>query len=340
MELKYSLLEGGKWLDSHSSKEAIVASRRKFENPYAHLDDTGSFSALSSTQTVVRSPNSALNESRRLLQDPYAYLDDRGEFSAAWDGVSVQDVAYPKLRSKQGFDYSSFRRGSRKKSHRRHSNVEIEQLAIDLQKQMWTDRRSIWPSSIISDPLDILDTSVAFGLIGFNYDIAETLGQYFINGKQVEVAGLIDDTKDQVWISRKFSPEIRNFTAAHEFGHALLHDARGLHRDRPLDGSITARDKFEFEADRFASYFLMPEKLVRARFESLFLTQQFLLNEDTIFALGEESTFYAKTTRELSRKLASAECYNGIRFRSLATQFGVSVQAMAIRIEELGLLAN
>ena len=36
--------------------------------------------------------------------------------------------------------------------------------------------------------------------------------------------------------------------------------------------------------------------------------------------------------------LAAAECFDGTHFHSLAKQFGVSVEAMAIRLEELKLL--
>jgi hypothetical protein len=45
-----------------------------------------------------------------------------------------------------------------------------------------------------------------------------------------------------------------------------------------------------------------------------------------------------KTLRQLSRVLASAEHYNGLQFNSLANQFRVTNEAMAIRLEELELL--
>ena len=42
--------------------------------------------------------------------------------------------------------------------------------------------------------------------------------------------------------------------------------------------------------------------------------------------------------RDISRILAKTESFNGQYFRSLADQFYVSVEAMAIRLEELSLL--
>jgi Zn-dependent peptidase ImmA (M78 family) len=206
---------------------------------------------------------------------------------------------------------------------------------------MWRDQHDIWLDHIPVNPIDMLDPALALHLIGYDFALDETLGQYYNGGKQVEVAGTIDDATRRVRISRQFAPEIRNFTTAHELGHALLHDARGLHRDRPLDGSTMSRELIEIEADRFASYFLMPERLVRACFNRHFGTDRFSLDDGTQFALSRGTGFNlakCRTLRDLSRVLAHTESYNGERFQSLAGQFKVSVEAMAIRLEELGLV--
>ena len=120
-----------------------------------------------------------------------------------------------------------------------------------------------------------------------------------------------------------------------------------MHRDRPLDGpgqERGVRDKIEREADKFASFFLMPENLVRNRFREFFLCDKFALNEDTIFALDPSGSMRLqdckKTLRELARILTDADSYNGRHFNSLADQFHVSVEAMAIRLEELELLED
>jgi len=46
----------------------------------------------------------------------------------------------------------------------------------------------------------------------------------------------------------------------------------------------------------------------------------------------------ANSLRQLARILASARSYNGRHFPSLADQFHASVEALAIRLEELALI--
>ncbi len=146
-----------------------------------------------------------------------------------------------------------------------------------------------------------------------------------------------------VRISRQLPFVTRRFTTAHELGHALLHKQAGLHRDRPVDGpAAKQRSSTEMEADKFASCFLMPEKLVKKRFASLFGTERFVLDDAAMFMLkaGGVTDFDEKSIslRKLSRALASIQSYNGRHVDSLASQFHVSIEAMAIRLEELNLI--
>ncbi|MHB1086001.1 MAG: ImmA/IrrE family metallo-endopeptidase [Thiobacillus sp.] len=299
----------------------ITKSRRLLQNPYAYLDGGGTYSALLDAGKPARSLSEQITEHRYLLEDPYAYLDEDGAFSALPE--------YTQLHAA--------------KKRNRYSNVELEQKAKELHKIIWKNRSKIWGHDHPSDPIDMLDPSVALNLIGYDFDLDETLGQSHINGRLIEVAGIIDNSSRRVRISRQFPNDVRVFTAAHELGHALLHEARGLHRDRPFDGATLSRDGIEFQADKFATYFLMPEKLVRARFVNFFATDCFVLNEETVFALSRRSLpdfqKKCKTLRDLARALANAEYYDGLRFVSMARQFRVSIEAMAIRLEELGLLA-
>lgn len=322
-----------------STSELITERRRELQNPYAFLDDLGNFSGLARLGEPSKLGDQ-ITRSRQLLQDPYAYLDESGNFSAVSIG-SNGPLDTPSAMSRKVLRNQSPRRiGTQGKQ--RYSNTQIEQHARSLQIRMWKDRNQIWPGAEQVNPIDIVDPFVALRYIGYDCDYEETLGQFHSGSKLVEVAGTIENHSKQVRISRKFSAGICGFTAAHELGHALLHESVGLHRDRPLDGSIVSRDAVEFEADRFAAYFLMPEKLVRKTFAKLFLTDQFSLYEETIFALGLGDFAAQKrrfnTLRHLSRLLASVECYNGHRFISLASRFRVSTEAMAIRLEELELL--
>jgi Zn-dependent peptidase ImmA (M78 family) len=302
--------------------ERITKSRQLLQNPYAYLDGHGSYSALLEASKPARSLGEQIAESRQLLQDPYAYLDGDGKFNAL-----------PKF-AKLDINVSK---------KKRYLITEIEQKAKELQRKIWRNKDKIWGASRPTDPVDMLDPSVALKLIGYSFDLDESLGQYHNHGRLLEAAGLIDSQSRSVRISRQFKSDIRIFTTAHELGHALLHEARGLHRDRPLNGTTRSRDVIEFEADKFATYFLMPEKLVKARFADLFATDLFVVNEETAFGLSlcslNDFNKKCKTLRDLSRLLSSAERYNGIHFISLASQFRISIEAMAIRLEELGLLA-
>ena len=78
------------------------------------------------------------------------------------------------------------------------------------------------------------------------------------------------------------------FTAAHELGHALLHNIDMAHRDRGLDGSsIPSRAPIEVEADKFAAYFLMPKQFVTDAFEVRFGEIPFAITTDTSHRLNE-----------------------------------------------------
>lgn len=142
----------------------------------------------------------------------------------------------------------------------------------------------------------------------------------------------------------RFRESYRLFTAAHELGHAILHpEVAVLHRDRSLGGSDQHRDWREREADWFATSFLMPAKLVRDRFLQAFGTSHFELTDDTAFALSATSVEkifrVISRTRDLSYKLAETNHYGDKQFMPMNLMFGVSSTAMAIRLEQLGLVA-
>lgn len=291
---------------------------------------------------MSRPPNSSLSENRKLLQNPYAFLNGDGEYEAAPRSskassrvsatVDVARIRDGALRERRGAD------------EKLYSSHEIETMVRRMQGALWRTRKEIWGNRAPEDPIDVLDPLAALALLKYQSDLAESLGQYFYRGVPVEVAGMIDGDSSKVRISRQFSSDVRNFTAAHELGHAVLHPANGLHRDRPLDhaGLSSSRDPMEQEADKFASYFLMPGKLVIKYFEEIYGIAPFSLTEETFFALDPTGALEAsgkiKLVRDLSRLLASAEQYGGAHFTSIANRFRVSKEAMAIRLEELELI--
>lgn len=271
-----------------------------------------------------------IKESRTLLENPYAYLAADGTYEATEVSSDSDDTFL--LSEEQLASIKSLCK------QRPLSDKNIEKIAIKLQKILWENNR------IINDPIKLLYPSDILKAIGYTYNLSDTLGQYSSGHQSFEVAGIIDTENKSVQISRQFPDDVQKFTYAHELGHALLHEqeAKGLHRDRAPDGANqNQRNSIEYQADKFAVYFLMPEKPLRKIFKKLFLTECFVLTEATIFALGSTVTKKinnVQSTRELSRLLAKTESYNGQYFYSLARQFGVSTEAMAIRLEELRLL--
>lgn len=294
-------------ITASASSSDISKDRILLENPYAHLDENGGFSAQKEIK-LDASPNE-ITTSRHIFGNQYAHIDETGNLSAI----------------------------TRKKD--KYSQLEIERKVKAIHRLIWKNRYILWSNQ--PNHVDMLDPIKAFELIGYNCSTESSLGEFRDSGKLIEAAGLIDNESRKIRISERFKPDVRRFTAAHELGHALLHVQNGLHRDRPLDGTVKARLSSEYEADFFASRFLMPEKLVKTAFKKLFLTEYFILNENTAsaFRIGtyDEVKSKCKTKRDFSRFIVSTEQYNGVRFFSLASQFKVSIKAMAIRLEELEL---
>jgi hypothetical protein len=86
----------------------------------------------------------------------------------------------------------------------------------------------------------------------------------------------------------------------------------------------------------------MPKKQIKSLFKEFFLTEKFVMNRDNVFGLHEYNVNAFKSkcrdTRGLGKVLAKASFYKNKSFTSLADTFQVSIETMAIRLEELGLL--
>ena len=189
------------------------------------------------------------------------------------------------------------------------------------------------------------DPRGALELCGYQVEDDECLGEYIGEFGRSKIAGIIDGENRIVRLSRSFSSNVRNFTASHELGHAVLHPPMTQHRDRPIDGggNSVRRSKKEEEADEFASLFLMPKERVLAEFQRKFEIVPFVLNENTAFALYGANLWDVRnrwrSARDGARELARATHFDRYHFQSLSQRFGVSIEAMAIRIERLGLVA-
>lgn len=218
----------------------------------------------------------------------------------------------------------------------------IESIAEQMQNLLWDFRSLLWGKDIPSSRYQVLKPEMVIEKIfQYKFGYAE-LGHYQEDGIAFQIAGQINRKEKQVVISKQLNQEVRNFTIAHELAHILFHnDMTTMHRDFPLDGSLVeSRDIREIEANKFASCFLMPANTVKNIFIQAFAMNKFVINEETIFkftrfkSINEFNNIY-RNRRNRSRFLAKLN-YEG--FQSLHKVFGVSVEAMAIRLEKLGLI--
>lgn len=221
---------------------------------------------------------------------------------------------------------------------------EIDELARSWQIDLWQRRGELWRGNVPSNPIELLDPGVALVTLGYRVRAVESLGEHFVNGVRSEVAGEINRNQRLVNISQRFRPEAQRFTLSHEFAHAVLHpNNTTMHRDLPLDKSGVRQDRQEIEADRFASTFLMPERLLRAQFQECFGVPQVQMTEEMARALCGSSVgdlrWRCRSLRGLSLMVASTDFFNGNRFVPLTSQFRVGPKAMAIRLEDLYLVA-
>jgi Zn-dependent peptidase ImmA (M78 family) len=258
-----------------------------------------------------------IHDSRVLLQNPYAYVaGDDGELAAA-PLVSIQKV--------RGFD----------DPQNRYTFDQIEQIARNLQNELWKRREALLGTEDIS-PINLIDAGIAFDAIGFEYQQVPSVGTV----ARRDVVGYIDANRMLAVVAQNYPSTVQRFTAAHELGHAVLHRAIGLLRERNQTGSVsTYRPPQEIEADQFASCFLMPKSIMMQEFRKRFLTDKFELNDYNLFCLtGSASKIGALDRRELSLKLANIDRFDSRRFSSLAEYFGLSTTAVAIRLEQLGVV--
>lgn len=214
----------------------------------------------------------------------------------------------------------------------------IEKTVRSFQSQLYAD-------STVKNLDSVTDAELAFRFLGYDIIQQTSLGLFDDYDGSKETAGLIDNVKKIVRISTKFPPQVQRYTLAHELGHAILHhnSLSVLHRDRELDSRIDnpKRDSIEVQADKFAAFFLMPRKEMKAQFLARFQSEKLKIDEDVAFHLGISLSDLKKKYKEkrhLSRFIASTPIYAGKSFETLANQFKVSVEAMAIQIEELELI--
>ncbi len=224
---------------------------------------------------------------------------------------------------------------------------EIEQIVSSLQRGLWEHPTGILPHT--PSHFDVLEPFYGAKRLGFKFEYVPELGRFGNGKEQFEVAGYINQQSKVIAISTSlsFSLEEQRFTAAHELGHAVLHqDKLTAHRDRPVNGAkrLGSKAPHEQEADYFAACYLMPRKFVEQEFKKRFVCSiaefEFSENAAWILSPNDIESIIRPEPNSKSRALALAGFRISPQSKSLAEQFNVSVPAMAIRLEELGLRAE
>ena len=177
------------------------------------------------------------------------------------------------------------------------------------------------------------------------------------SGREPAIFGAIWLETGEIVIDESLDPEAHpsiegryRFTLAHEGGHWRLHrpfvQARNVQAS-PFDDkrkptvvcrSSQSKERVEFQADLYASCLLMPRNLILRAWQDLFGDLQPFVFD------WERSSFFnpglliggEEVTEKNVHVLADVD-FREVAF-PFAGQFEVSIQAMSIRLEKLGLL--
>lgn len=224
--------------------------------------------------------------------------------------------------------------------------VEIEKIIRGMHHEIIQSAKLRYRCGLPPYP-QLFSPDIAIEKYGYSYEVRESMPVAH-SRHQYQTAGMIDTGQKIVMVSSELKYETQRFTAAHELGHLVLHESRPdmrQHRDRPLSGeNIGPRNAIEEEADYFAAVWLAPAPTVGYYFRERFGDIPLVLNEDTAFHVAGyrgAADLMASKPGSLAFPIAVARAttFNGKRFESLASFFGLSPMAMGIRLKELELTA-
>jgi Zn-dependent peptidase ImmA (M78 family) len=221
---------------------------------------------------------------------------------------------------------------------------EIKGKAREVLSSFWRNREKIWPVAPDADSFFPVKVDVlASDHIGLSLERPEAIESEAVG---FEVAGTMDRPNRRITIAQRFPSEYRRFTTAHEIGHWFLHPGLSYHRDRPMQGgehSNPARKPIEQEADLFAAELLMPRKRLLDRFSDTFGTPISGKDKNKIEALWLHGQHLSLSRLQAELRLrsllvAEAGSFDYRIFVPLYKDFGVSLTAMAIQLEDLELV--
>lgn len=222
------------------------------------------------------------------------------------------------------------------------AKIALEQKARDLQFRYWNslveDGRTNPNPRSVTVPRNLIE------FLGYRYlELPEIRNDFQTRGPS-EVGGLIDRQQKVIAVATKFAPEYVEFTAGHELGHLVLHEGvqdNVLHRDLPRKADSPAQPHWEREASYFGSCILIPRKTLIDQCRLRFGREPLVFDERTCFMLDSNNPEDLLRPHRSEREFALAGARHfGIdrQFCSLAEYFGVSVETMAYRLEDMELI--
>ena len=223
--------------------------------------------------------------------------------------------------------------------------LELDRGAYALRQEIFEHRQSFWPDRQ-PQGLEVADPALAAEVLGVKFQYQQQIA-FKMTRASSEVAGLLDRKKGLIVVAERFGIEVTRFTGAHEIGHWVFHETEcTLHRDLPIGGLEQGPpDPVEREANHFAACFLMPRKYVADQFKLRFPSDgPFVVDDAAVHHFrihASDSLLYPEVGSLVREKIfARAQSYGGRPFVSMVALFRVSVETMAIRIRELGLIRN
>ena len=229
---------------------------------------------------------------------------------------------------------------------------DIEAQALGLLREYGAARN--WRLSAPVPVDDILDSYLKLALVFDDLRkllrIDDVLGAINVPDREVYIDQSLDPTEFPVQEGRY------HFTCAHEAGHWVLHrhhvidnptqlawDLGNERRANIICRSSQADERIEWQADRFAAAFVMPESLVRNAWKDLLgYSEPFIIREPPQDAVDVAQRWIG-TPRNSRWRAKDADpvvlAKNQMAGR-FARRFKVSTQAMRIRLEHLRLLVT
>lgn len=241
------------------------------------------------------------------------------------------------------------------------SEAEIDRAALTLLRE--TGLHSIQVPQTIVPVEDVLEKHLRLSL-DFD-DLHTKLGVSMLDDEP-EILGALWVESREVFIDQSPDPHEHpemdgryRFTLGHEIGHWWLHrsylnnnietedmfDAQHVSKPTVICRASNSKDRIEWQADTFASSFLMPAGLVYLQWREAFSRSAPLIFE--VFERDSDWTTppmgwkgqIVLPSENFGRFDPRAVSYFFFRASSiLAPRFGVSVQAMRVRLQRLGLL--